>query len=79
MLRDVIRCTGSIRSELGKLGALQELWVSDNELTGESNMCLGVLAAFVVSNGAHVSNRIFCMEDNRVQNPCDKTALIYAV
>ena len=49
MLLDVTCCTGSIPSELGKLRALQRLYLSSNQLTGESNVCLGVSGTFIVS------------------------------
>ena len=35
-------CTGSIPGQLGNLSALQSLHLSANELTGTSNVCLGV-------------------------------------
>ena len=67
MLFDVTRCTGSIPRELGNLIALQSLLLSGNNLTGESNMCLGVSETFVVSDGAHVSNEIHDVkEENRI-------------
>ena len=56
-------CTGSIPSQLGNLSALQSLHLSANELTGESNVCLGVSGTFVVSDGGHVSNRIHDIEE----------------
>ena len=67
MLLDVTCCTGSIPSELGKLSALQRLDLSSNQLTGESNLCLGVSGMFFVSNGAYVSNGIHDVEkENRI-------------
>ena len=50
MLLGVTRYAGSIPSELGSLNALQELDLDDNELTGESNMCSGVLGILNVKN-----------------------------
>ena len=50
MLLDVTCYAGSIPSELGSLNALQGLDLDDNELTGESNMCLGVLGIHNVKN-----------------------------
>ena len=58
MLLDVTCCAGSIPSELGKLSALQSLWLAGNQLSGESNVCLGVSGTFVVSDGGDVSNGI---------------------
>ena len=52
MLLDLIRCTGSIPRELGNLSALQSLDFHNNELTGESNVRLGVSRTFLVSDGA---------------------------
>ena len=68
MLLDVTCCTGSIPSELGKLRALQRLDLSSNQLTGKSNVCLGVSGTFVVSDGAYVSNGIHDVgEKNRTR------------
>ena len=62
MLLDVTCCAGSIPSELGKLSALQSLYLSSNQLSGESNVCLGVSGMFVVSDG-DVSNGIHDVEE----------------
>ena len=63
MLLDVTCCAGSIPSELGKLSALQSLYFSGNQLSGESNVCLGVSGTFVVSDGGDVSNGIHDVEE----------------
>ena len=63
MLLDVTCCAGSMPSELGKLSALQSLYLSYNELSGESNVCLGVSGTFVVSDGGDVSNGIHGVEE----------------
>ena len=69
MLLDVTCCTGSIPSELGYLRAIQRLDLSSNQLTGESNVCLGVSVTFVVSDGVHVSNGIHDVEEeNRIRS-----------
>ena len=62
MLLDVTCCAGSIPSELGKLSALQSLHLG-NQLSGESNVCLGVSGTFVVSDGGDVSNGIHDVEE----------------
>ena len=48
-LLDVTRFTGTIPDELGKLFALQHLDLSDNELTGESNVWIRCMYLFRVS------------------------------
>ena len=63
MLLDVTCCAGSIPSELGKLIALQSLYFCGNQLSGESNVCLGVSGTFVVSDGGDVSNGIHDVEE----------------
>ena len=63
MLLDVTCCAGSIPSELGKLSALQKLYLGSNQLSGESNVCLGVSGTFVVSDGGDVSNGIHDVEE----------------
>ena len=63
MLLDVTCCAGSIPSELGKLSALHSLILSQNALSGESNVCLGVSGTFVVSDGGDVSNGIHDVEE----------------
>ena len=63
MLLDVTCCAGSIPSELGKLSALQSLDLGHNQLSGESNVCLGVSGTFVVSDGGDVSNGIHDVEE----------------
>ena len=62
MLLDVTCCAGSIPGELGKLSALQSLHLFGNQLSGESNVCLGVPGTFVVSDG-DVSNGIHDVEE----------------
>ena len=54
-------CAGSIPSELGKLSALQSLYLATNKMNGESNVFLS--GTFVVSDGGHVSNGIHDVEE----------------
>ena len=63
MLLDVTCCAGSIPSELGKLSALQSLSLNQDQLSGESNVCLGVSGTFVVSDSGDVSNGIHDVEE----------------
>ena len=63
MLLDVTCCAGLIPSDLGKLSALQWLYLIHNRLSGESNVCLGVSGTFVVSDGGDVSNGIHDVEE----------------
>ena len=62
---DVPCYTGSIPSELGNLIALEGLDLSSNEVAGESNLCPSVSGTFVVSDGAHVSNGIHDVEEEK--------------
>ena len=66
MLLDVTCCAGSIPSELGKLSALQSLHLFGNQLSGESNVCLGVSGTFVVLDDGGVSNGIHDVEEEMV-------------
>ena len=63
MLLDVTCCAGLIPSELGELSALQSLYLGSNQLSGESNVCLGVSGTFVVSDGGDVSNGVHDVEE----------------
>ena len=49
MLLDVTCCAGSIPSKLGKLSALRSLDLLGNQLSGESNVRLGISGTVVVS------------------------------
>ena len=55
LLSDATFPTGSIPRELGRMAALQELHLDENELTGEASTCGNVFVIDLIVDSARVT------------------------